>query len=195
MQKPDVSRRSIGARQNPEAAAAILDAAADLLRREGLKGLTFDAIAREARASKTTLYRWWPNRGALLLAIYLRIKGEHSHPDTASVVDDVAQTLARVFAAWRNEGRIFALIIAEAQHDEAVAESLQAFRGDRIAGWQIVLERAVSRGELRADANLTAIAESILAHAWLYLLTDRLDSDPLKLASDVMQPWLKHKLT
>jgi AcrR family transcriptional regulator len=194
MQKPAVSRRSIGARQNPEAAAAILDAAADLLRREGLKGLTFDAIAREARASKTTLYRWWPNRGALLLAIYLRIKGEHSHPDTGSVVDDVAQTLARVFAAWRNEGGIFALIIAEAQHDEAVAESLRAFREDRIAGWQVVLQRAVSRGELTADADLPAIAESILAHAWLYLLTDRLDSDPLKLASDVMQPWLRREL-
>ncbi len=195
MQYSDVSRRSIGARQNPEAAAAILDAAADLLRREGLKGLTFDAIARAARASKTTLYRWWPNRGALLLAIYMRIKGEHAHPNTGSVVDDVAQTLARVFAAWRNEGRIFALIIAEAQHDEAVAESLKAFRQDRIAGWQVVLQRAVARGELSTDADLQVIAESILAHAWLYLLTDRLDSDPLTLASNVMQPWLRQKLS
>lgn len=40
---------------------------------------------------------------------------------------------------------------------------------------------------------LPAIAESILAHAWLYLLTNRLDSDQAKLATDVMQPWLRHK--
>ena len=191
MQKLEVSRRSIGARQNPEAAAAILDAAADLLRREGLKGLNTDAIAKAARASKTTLYRWWPNRGALLLAIYVRIKGEHSQIDTGSLLEDVTQTLTRVFTAWRSEARIFALIIAEAQHDEAVAGSLKAFREQRVAGWEPVLRRAVARGELSADADLPAIAESSLAHAWLYLLSDRLDVDPAKLASDVLSPWMR----
>lgn len=193
MQKTKVSRRSIGARQSPEAAAAILDAAADLLRREGIRGLTYDAIAREARASKTTLYKWWPTRGALLLAIYLRIKGEYARPDTGSVIDDVAQTLNQVFTAWCNEGRIFALIIAEAQHEETVAESLKAFRQERIAGWESVLQRALARGELIADANLSAIAQSILAHAWLYLLTDQLDRDTFKLASDVVGPWIRSK--
>jgi len=191
MNTTSVSRRSIGARQNPEAAAAILDAAANLLRREGLKGLTSDAIAREARASKTTVYRWWPNRGALLMAIYFRVKGDHSHPDTGKLVDDVAQTYARTFAAWKADGRIFGLIIAEAQHDEAVSQELNAFRKERTESWLLVLQRALARGELREGVDLAGLAEAILAHAWLYLLTDRLDADPQALAMTVLRPWLR----
>lgn len=193
MNRPVVSRRSIGARPNPETSDAILDAAADLLRRKGLRGLTTDAIAREARASKTTLYRWWPNRGALLLALYVRAKGHSAHEDTGSLIEDVGRTYARVFDAWQNEGRLFSLIIAEAQHDDGVAEALIAFRRERITDWLPVLRRAEKRGELAGDADLEALAESIVAHAWFYLLTKRLDADPLVLAAKVVHPWLRKR--
>ncbi|WP_159717537.1 TetR/AcrR family transcriptional regulator [Geminicoccus flavidas] len=191
MSRPAVSRRSIGARPNPETSDAILDAAADLLRRKGLRGLTTDAIAREARASKTTLYRWWPNRGALLLALYVRAKGGSTREDTGSLVEDVARTYARVFGAWQNEGRLFSLIIAEAQHDDGVAEALTAFRKERVADWLPVLRRAEKRRELADDADLEVLAESIVAHAWFYLLTKRLDADPFVLAANVLHPWLR----
>ncbi len=190
MSRQAVSRRSIGARPNPETSDAILDAAADLLKRKGLKGLTTDAIAREARASKTTLYRWWPNRGALLLALYVRAKGDSTREDTGSLVGDVARTYGRVFGAWQNEGRLFSLIIAEAQHDDGVAEALTAFRKERVADWLPVLRRAEKRGELADNTDLEALAESIVAHAWFYLLTKRLNADPMVLAAKVVRPWL-----
>lgn len=193
MNRPTVSRRSIGARPNPETSEAILDAASNLLRRKGLRGLTTDAIAREARASKTTLYRWWPNRGALLLALYVRAKGDSTQEDTGSLVEDVARTYARVFGAWQNEGYLFSLIIAEAQHDEGVAEALTTFRRERVADWLPVLRRAEKRGELADDADLEALAESIVAHAWFYLLTKRLDAAPIILAENVVRPWLRRR--
>jgi AcrR family transcriptional regulator len=193
MSSPAVSRRSIGARPNPETADAILDAAADLLKRYGLRGLTTDAIAREARASKTTLYRWWPNRGALLLALYVRAKGDSAREDTGSLVEDVARTYARVFGAWQNEGNLFSLIIAEAQHDDGVAEALIAFRKERVDEWLPSLRQAEKRGELVEDPDLDALAESIVAHAWFYLLTRRLDADPFVLAANVVRPWLRER--
>ncbi|MBB4003661.1 MAG: TetR/AcrR family transcriptional regulator [Aurantimonas endophytica] len=187
----EVSRRSIGARPNPDAADAILDAAASLLQRKGLRGLTTDAIAREARASKTTLYRWWPNRGALLLALYVRRKGSSVHEDTGSLIQDVARTYERVFRTWQNEGQLFSLIIAEAQHDDGVAEALVAFRKERVDDWLPVLRRAEERSELVDGADLEALAESIVAHAWFYLITRRLGSDPAILAARVIGPWLR----
>lgn len=195
MSRVAVSRRSIGARPNPETSEAILDAAADLLQRKGLKGLTTDAIAREARASKTTLYRWWPNRGALLLAIYVRAKGESRQEDTGSLVEDVARTYRRVFDSWRKEGNLFSLIIAEAQHDDGVAQALGQFRQDRVTDWLPTLKRARSRGELQEGADLEALAESIVAHAWFYLLTKRLDADARSLAIKVVGPWLNNQST
>jgi AcrR family transcriptional regulator len=191
MDNTDLRRRSIGARPNPETAEAILDAAAALLAKAGLKGLTTDAIAREAHASKTTLYRWWPNRGALLLALYMRMKGDHTHADTGALVDDIAFFFAQIFAFWRGDGHVFALIIAEAQQDDAVAEALGTFRADRTADLLAVVRRGEKRGELTADAQPDAIAESILAHAWLYLLTRQLEADPQALAQRVIAYWLK----
>jgi hypothetical protein len=81
---------------------------------------------------------------------HLRLKVEHAHPDTGSLLTDVVQTYARVFAAWRNKGRIFAFIIAEAQQDEAVAEALATFREERIEAWKLVLH-ADPGSPFRAD--------------------------------------------
>ena len=191
MKSSEVSRRSVGAKQNPEAATAILDAAESLLAKLGLKGLTTDAIAREARASKTTLYRWWPNRGALLLALYMRMKAGHVHADSGSLLQDVSYFYRQIFAFWRGDGHVFALIIAEAQQDVTVSEALLSFRVERLAELILVVVKAESRGELRRGANPHTIAESILAHAWLYLLTRQLDADPMKFANQVIWPWLK----
>lgn len=180
-----VQRRSIGARQNPNAEAAILDAALDIVLTKGAKGLTMDAVARKAKAGKATIYRWWPTRGALLLAIYARIKGMHSHADTGKIETDIASFFDYVFAFWRGDaGQIFALIIAEAQSDVEVAEALAQYRRARIDDWLIVLERAARRGELRNGLDHRQIANSIIAIAWHHLLTNRLEAK----GSDLARP-------
>jgi AcrR family transcriptional regulator len=186
-----ISRRSIGARQNPGAAAAILDTATRLLAEKGLKGITTDAIAREARSSKATLYRWWPTRGALLLAVYMRMKRDHGYADTGSLTGDVASALDHLFAFWRGDGSVFALIIAEAQTDKSLIPALNAFREERIAEWAPALKRADERGELREGVSSSALPESIIAHAWFHLMTDRLDADINQLAADIVSPFLR----
>lgn len=185
------SRRSIGARPNPEAAEAILDTAARLLSEKGLKGLTTDAIAREARASKTTLYRWWPTRGALLLAVYMRMKRDHGYADTGSLQGDVAAVLDRLFSFWRGDGRVFALIIAEAQNDPSLGAELNRFHDERHAEWLTVIARASARNELRAGVDQDALATSIVAHAWFYLMTARLETDAARLAAEILGPVLE----
>ena len=55
----------------------ILDAAIDLLIREGAGSLTAVRIAAETGVARTTIYRHWSNPTALLLALYPL--GDHSH--------------------------------------------------------------------------------------------------------------------
>jgi len=50
----------------------ILDAAADLLDEGGLQALTMDAVARGTALSKGGVYRYFPNRDALALALFER---------------------------------------------------------------------------------------------------------------------------
>lgn len=42
--------------------AAILAAAAELVREDGMPGLTVEGIAARAKTSKQTVYRWWGNK-------------------------------------------------------------------------------------------------------------------------------------
>lgn len=186
------SRRSIGARQNPDTESAILDAALDLLLTKGPKGLTMDAVARKAKAGKATIYRWWPTRGALLLAIYGRIKGPHVHANTGQLETDIAAFFDHVFVFWQGDaGRVFAQIIAQAQGDAEVAEALRQYRCDRIDDWLVVLKRADARGELNNDIAPEQIAEAIIALAWQHLLIDRLDAKGADLARIVVSGVLK----
>ncbi len=63
-------RTSIGARRSPDAEAAVLAAARDLISERGYAGFSVDEVARRAGAGKTTIYRWYPTKADLFIAIY-----------------------------------------------------------------------------------------------------------------------------
>jgi AcrR family transcriptional regulator len=181
-------RRSIGARKNPHAEAAILDAALRLLKTKGPKGLTMDGVAREAQAGKATIYRWWPTRGALLIAVYERIKGTYEAADTGRFETDVADFFDHVFTFWQGDaGPIFALIIAQAQSDPDVAVALRAYREERIQDWLKVIARSEARGELTGALTSEQIAESIIALAWHQLTLGQLNRDSRECARMICQ--------
>lgn len=185
-------RASIGARRNPDTESAILDAAAELLAEEGIAGLRMEAVAKRARAGKATLYRWWPTRGALLLAVYRRMKTEDLYPDTGSLEGDIAGVLQLVLGHWQNgTGAVFRSIIAAAQAEPDVATALGAFRQERKAALVGVIARAERRGELAAGLAPERLAEAVIATLWFKLLSHDLADDPRALARVLTHGWSK----
>lgn len=61
------------ARRNNRSRQAILTAAAELLSEVGYVKLTVEAIAARAGVGKQTIYRWWPDKGAVVLDAYLAL--------------------------------------------------------------------------------------------------------------------------
>ncbi len=61
------SRQARGRPMNSETRQAMLGAAADILRDEGLEGFSISAVATRTGSSRTTVYRRWPSREVLLL--------------------------------------------------------------------------------------------------------------------------------
>lgn len=114
-------RASIGAKRNPQSTRAILDAARTILERDGLAGLSMDAIARLAQCGKPTLYRWWPEKAALLAEI---------HEGLLLPSDTVDANLDQIAAHWLNiwrstlAGVCLRGMIAEAQSSPAAATIL-----------------------------------------------------------------------
>ncbi|SDG76805.1 TetR/AcrR family transcriptional regulator [Alloyangia pacifica] len=185
-------RASIGARRNPDTEAAVLNAATQILAEAGIAGLRMEAVAKRARAGKATLYRWWPTRGALLLAVYRRMKTEDVYADTGSLEGDIAGVLRLVFGHWRREtGAVFRSIIAAAQVEPDVAEALAEFRLERRTALLAVIARAERRGELPAGLVPERLAEAVIATLWFKLLSHDLDDDPDALARVLTQSWSK----
>ncbi|GGF64617.1 TetR family transcriptional regulator [Azorhizobium oxalatiphilum] len=166
-------RTSIGGRRNPASASAILEAAEAILSETGLAGFSIEAVARRAGAGKPTIYRWWPNRSALLMDVYARQKETVLRVDTGTLEGDLVELLTRLFAFWRDTpaGATFRSIIAEAQSDPASLAALQSFLADRRAYVGEVVARGIARGDLPPKADLPSLVELIFGFAWMRLLT------------------------
>jgi AcrR family transcriptional regulator len=68
----------------------------ELLSERGVGGFTVDEVARRSGVAKTTIYRYWPTREALVIDACSRISAEQEVPDTGSVEGDVTAILANI---------------------------------------------------------------------------------------------------
>ncbi len=173
-----LSRRSIGARRNPASQEAILDAAADLLRENGIAGFSIEAVARRARAGKPTIYRWWPNRTVLMLDVYKRFKTARTFSDTGSLRGDLIGFLDnQLIGFWRGSlcGLVYRAVIAEAQNDVGAAEALQAYQAERKGVAVQIIEKAKARGEVPPQTDAMLIIDMVVSYAWHQLLLGHLD--------------------
>ena len=130
----------------------ILAAADALLAENGFAGTSVDAIAEAAGVSKATIYRWWPNKAAVVIEALLgAIETDFAASTGGDAEADLILRIRRTIALFRSpKGRILASLIGEAQVDPAVATAYrQRLLGPRRAGLRAALERAVAAGALR----------------------------------------------
>ena len=85
---PD-TKRSPGRPRDEETHDAILAATRHLLLEVGYQGLTFEAVATAASTSRSTVYRWWSSRGALVLEAAAEHIDIGAVPDTGDSRKDV----------------------------------------------------------------------------------------------------------
>jgi len=85
------ARRLPGRPRSEEARRAIFRSTLKLLQNTGFAELTIEAIAADAGVGKATVYRWWPNKGALVVDAFASSAEHQLHfPDTGSVYRDVS---------------------------------------------------------------------------------------------------------
>lgn len=173
-------RSSIGARRSPQAEAAILAAAEAVLSERGYAGFSIDEVARRACAGKPTIYRWWPTKALLLLAVYEAQKDRVvSPPDTGALKSDLIKFTRDVWRFWRGDaaGRAFRALIAEAQSSPVALEALRdGYMAERMKILRAIFDRAAQRGEIDA-ARAPILAELFAGFWWFRLLNDRIDDD------------------
>src|ERR687897_3366067 len=154
--KNDPQARSPGRPRSERAHRAILQAANELLESEGFAALTVEAIAERAGVSKATIYRWWPNKAAVVMDSFLSmVSSEVPFPHTGHAGEDLRlhmRMLAEAFGGTM--GRTVAVLIAEGQADPELAEALRSrWLSVRRTEAKEILELGIERGELRDDLD------------------------------------------
>ena len=131
--------------------ARVLAATIDLLAERGYSGFSIEGIVDRTGIAKTTLYRHWRSREALLAAAIVELGGAGPLPDTGSVRQDLQDLLARRVHAARTprwERCMPALVEASARHPE-LAEMVARLTARALGQIETLLRRGIERGELR----------------------------------------------
>lgn len=165
--------RPRGRPRSERARRAILKAAGELLERDGFSAVTVEAISARAGVSKATVYRWWPNKAAVVTDSFLDlIAPEIRFASTGCVREDLLRqmrALTQVFAG--KHGRIIVSLVAAGHSDPEIAATFRArWTAKRRDEVRSVLSQGVENGELREDLDLDAAMDALYGPIYYRLL-------------------------
>jgi AcrR family transcriptional regulator len=170
---PTGPRRRPGGR-SARVRRSILDATVEALVETGYAGLSVDEVARRAGVHKTTIYRRWPDVGALIIdALLDRQRGNVPIPDTGELRSDLLALLDAVTASITSpDGR--ALLRAAQESGPPELESLvHRFWHARFALAREIFQRAADRGEIAPELDHDLMVELAVAPLFFRQLVTR----------------------
>ena len=120
-------KRPPGRPRSEEARLSILRSTLKLLAKRGFSELTIEAVAAHASVGKATVYRWWPDKAALIADAFASSTTQKLHfPDTGSVSTDMSQQMRQLVKVFRSRrGRIVSALLGGGQSDRNL---IAAFR-------------------------------------------------------------------
>lgn len=150
-----------------------------LLAGGGYESVSVDAVAVEAGVHRTTVYRRWGSREALV-ADALATNSEERVPipdegdlrsDLVAMATSVADNLASPL------GRSLAVAMVGRADDPEMSEVSDGFWSTRFDATAEIVERAAERGELPPGTDSRRIIEAVVAPVWFRAVVQRAPVD------------------
>ena len=162
-----------GRPRDESATPQILKAALTLVLRDGFRAVSMDAIAAEAGVGKTTIYRRWPNKAAVVMDAFLADIGPQiPYPAAENAREQIRlqmRSLAHLFNG--RAGKLLRVLLGEIQFDP---ELEVAFRErwviPRRATAREMLVAGIRSGELAPYTDPDALMDALYAGIYYTLL-------------------------
>src|ERR1700693_6275629 len=159
--------------------AAIMDAVYALLQEKSVRDVTIEAVAKRARVGKPTLYKWWPTKATLVLAMLCeRMAPNLEKPTVLSAEESLRLRVRRLIDAFNGPfGKIVAGLVAEGQSEPVVLqEFFDRWVSPRRNATIADLQSGKNAGELRPETEPELLNDAIFGAIYYRLL---LRSGPL----------------
>ena len=167
------SKRAPGRPRSEEARLSILRSTLKLLAEKGFSELTIEAVAAHAAVGKATVYRWWPDKAALIADAFASNTTSELHfPDTGSLRKDMSQQMEQLIKILRSRrGRIVSAMLGAGQNDpNLIAAFRERFMMPRRREAYATLRRAIKRGQLRKNVDMDLILDSLYGPIYMRFL-------------------------
>ncbi|MEW2491745.1 TetR/AcrR family transcriptional regulator [Streptomyces sp. NPDC048411] len=172
-----------GRPRDAEADERILRVALGQLMEYGYAGFVVDKVAEQAGVAKTTLYRRWPTKDHLAVAVIARMQDDVAVPDTGNVradlidyVQQIALGLNRMRRAGRQHeaddlsaGVVAELVAAAARHPDTgvLVHAVFARRNELVLR---LIDRARQRGALHPATDPGLLFDQLAGALYYRLL-------------------------
>ena len=150
------------------ARARVLRAALEVLTERGFPGFTMEAVALRAGASKTTVYRRWPSRSALLVAAMDEAFQPLETPTTGDLRGDLLALMVASKALLGSQPfpRLLAAVIDAAEQDASLAGLHFELTERRREPFRAVLAEAAARGIISPTVDLELAIDLLVGPAF-----------------------------
>src|SRR5262245_26321712 len=145
---------SRGRPRSQRARRAVLDAARAIVEKGGYDAATIEAIAERAGVAKTTIYRSWPNRAALIVDLLMQMAAQAGPPPTGPDPLGAVRIEMRGIAGAADHlmGRLLTSLVGEAQRDPEIRTALlDGLFHPRTQATAKMVRKAQESGTVRKD--------------------------------------------
>lgn len=171
-------RRGRGRRPADQVRAEVLAASGRLLLEEGMGAFTIERVAAMSGASKVTIYKWWPSKGALALDGYFHAARQQlEFPDTGNIEADLTTQVRAFIALLRGPaGRVIAELIGQSQTDSELSRVFrERYSGPRRELAVAALRTAQERRQIRQDVDPEVVIDQLWGAGYHRLLIPNQD--------------------
>lgn len=157
---------------------AILNATNKLLLQTSVQELSIESIAKKAKVGKTTIYRWWPNKTAVVMDALVSQPGMQTPLPTASSHKEaiLMQIDKLIRLVDSNNGQTIAQLFSEAQASET---SLNIFKDNLLEplmdAIRYSIEEGQRTGEFRKDIEVSMAADILCGPIFFRLMAHPAD--------------------
>lgn len=171
-------RRGAGRPRRVDLDDAVLGAVATLLAERGYDALRIDDVSAAAGAAKSTLYRRWPSKPAMVAAAVERLTlSEVVVPDTGDLRSDLVTLLRDTYGLMSaGPGRVLADLVRDSARHPELSVAIRHTMHARRRRYLEVFNRALTRGDLAATTDVGLAIDLLLGPLWVRLL---LTDDPV----------------